>query len=62
MGFFGSLSAMCGGELNSNMDFVNNKPQPPTKYQQYKAEIEAVKKKVEEKRTAFDALQKPKKG
>ncbi|WP_120951258.1 hypothetical protein [Helicobacter sp. L8] len=34
----------------------------PPKFEQYKAEIEAVKKRVEEKQVAFNALQKPQKG
>ncbi|WP_120945584.1 hypothetical protein [Helicobacter labacensis] len=34
----------------------------PHKFEQYKAEIEAVKKRVKEKQVAFNALQKPQKG
>ncbi|WP_158650396.1 hypothetical protein [Helicobacter felis] len=35
------------------MVFGNNQPQSPAKYQQYKAEIEAIKKSIEEKQVAL---------
>ncbi|WP_158653722.1 hypothetical protein [Helicobacter salomonis] len=54
--------SVIGGLNNGWNTHRDTETKPPTKYQQYKAEIEAVKKSIEDKQAAFDALQKPMKG